>query len=138
MVVEYLCGLPRSPREPECHTLSIDSPAPPIDICAPTIKIEQTSISLLNTSLPLWGPWSLDLCVQQHTFLDRFPKPFPFRSPNYHNAPEMTSTLFFCGGRSSSFRYCGAPMISQVAPPYGEGIKRSRVVMIGWAMEPVV
>ena len=43
--------------------------------------------------------------VSNNTFLDRSPKPFPFRSPNYHNAPEeMTSTLISFGGRFCSCR----------------------------------
>ena len=55
LVSEYLCALTSAPRVPEWHTLSIDSPNRNSHWFMHrllTIKIEQRSISLLNTSMP--------------------------------------------------------------------------------------
>ena len=76
LVSEYLCALTSAPRVPEWHTLSIDSPNRNSHWFMHrllTIKIEQRSISLLNTSMPpemVFWP----LCPCTARFQDWFPK----------------------------------------------------------------
>ena len=76
LVSEYLCALTSAPRVPEWHTLSIDSPNRNSHWFMHrllTIKIEQRSISLLNTSMPPeMVSWPLCPCTAR--FQDWFPK----------------------------------------------------------------